>query len=1266
MSLDRLNEAFKMLDALNEEMFDTSLDGINKLSDTMNGDNEDDIIKIIDADAEDEEGIQDSYVGKVIINCNVCHSHIFANQEDITIDDSGIVNGEETCPYCGEMEGFTVIGQIEEFSEESVADDDTEGEKEEDDSPIDDQPANSPKNESFRLPNRKALHEGGKSVDFSKIKKVGKKLIKEDTCPHCGKDIPDYTPKFVWGKSPMEIMSADTIGYGLKNSQIKSAYRASSDPEDFCKRLDETSDKCSFEFKKMERSTNGNKYIFSAQRYNKNYEPLRTANDLVIVVNANTIKDKVSNFFKESTGLVEKIKLGKDDRLVAGDDNYCLVASTLKYAPFNGDIVYKSFKNGTHEGTIEFEDNSKKPNDEEAIKRWKAKDFSESFTKLTEAPIYDLTDDEIEFLNSRKTTRIDISDREAKLIDQRRKEMKDSGVLNAKIRSRVIDYSPLQKQAVSNLKDANSWYGNFAGGSWYEFFFTSRVDKDDVHAEVSVTPQTIYFYLYDSTRNGDNEVMLTKCDTSMSTVIDKVKAVNADAGEALFTLYLSGLDYGNSDETDTILHNATSVAELHKNDIFKVVSGILTSSLNGNATLTESPANDKITMANEKELNEADGKRYVIGVYYGAYQFINVPTNELSDTINREIEALRNSENGFSGDDLFSSICGGNNDLRNAIIYRSKREAVDAINIIEDTSAEWGEEIFADRDEAYDFIIDVDTLPEKLKSTINESASLTEAPYYLDTKYDSRKSFYNKAMVSDSTDELYSYGVHVMSIENGKPVIKCREDQLSQTTLRHIKEFLKQKGFPAISKQQILNDYAHDVPTREIKLEACGETSNGGINEDLRNSPYNQIIVRHFDYTGSDKFFDIIADLIDRVDDFSNEEEIWEAIDAGLIYTRDQWEVYMHYCDMGDSTDKMYESLFGDIFAICDEISNSETPSDLDESLKSYMKTRLNKRFVEGFNNINVETDDQKLTMTQDENGKVTVSTEPLDTVATEGSGEMIAPVSDELANEIIDANSDTSDETTDEGGEDLGLDVDAATDGEGTTDEEIPEEPAEEQPAEGEETSEEEEDDTANESLTRNNGSNNLEEGVGDLYRKVFDKPASISTQQSWESELNGECGKISDRRRKSLERKFARQRDWEARHNSNTPNKEVDLDITDFDDAAFSTLGEKYLKNVYENVESFHTTKVSNNESTLIVEGVIDFKSGVSKKTGFIFEACNATVDGKVSFLGENKHFSTSKKAFTLNGRVDNKTLVMESLSYNYRPSKSNNRIVGKVRSK
>ena len=77
-------------------------------------------------------------------------------------------------------------------------------------------------------------------------------------------------------------------------------------------------------------------------------------------------------------------------------------------------------------------------------------------------------------------------------------------------------------------------------------------------------------------------------------------------------------------------------------------------------------------------------------------------------------------------------------------------------------------------------------------------------------RHDSRKSFYNKAKIKTEDNKLIliSYKTEVCIIENNKPFIK---GFYSVTTLRHIKEFLKQNGFKAENKNQILKDYGEDI-----------------------------------------------------------------------------------------------------------------------------------------------------------------------------------------------------------------------------------------------------------------------------------------------------------------------------------------------------------------------------------------------------------------------------------------------------------------------
>lgn len=176
----------------------------------------------------------------------------------------------------------------------------------------------------------------------------------------------------------------------------------------------------------------------------------------------------------------------------------------------------------------------------------------------------------------------------------------------------------------------------------------------------------------------------------------------------------------------------------------------------------------------------------------------------------------------------------------------------------------------------------------------------------------------------------------------------------------------------------------------------------------------------------------------------------------------------------------------------------------------------------EGFNKVDIETDTSKMTMTSDENGKVTVTTEPIENAVEEVPAETIAPVSTEVEAEIMD-------------------------------------EPVEE-------------------------------------------------------------------------------------------PEYQ-DFEIDEFDETEFDGLGEGYLKRVYENVESYKTTKGSVKGNTLKLEGVIKFKSGKQAKTNFVFESKTVTKSGKLKLIGENQQFAKGKKSFTLTGKVDGKKLIAEGLTYNYR---------------
>ena len=121
-------------------------------------------------------------------------------------------------------------------------------------------------------------------------------------------------------------------------------------------------------------------------------------------------------------------------------------------------------------------------------------------------------------------------------------------------------------------------------------------------------------------------------------------------------------------------------------------------------------------------------------------------------------------------------------------------------------------------------------------------------------------------------------------------------------------------------------------------------------------------------------------------------------------------------------------------------------------------------------------------------------------------------------------------------------------------------------------------------------------------------------------------------------------------AEFKSSEEPEEVEYDFDEFEESDFDELGESYLKRVYENVQSFKTTRGSINGNKLKLEGLITFKSGKQAKTNFVFESYKATKTGKLKFIGENKQFAKGKKSFTLSGRADGKKLVCEGLTYNY----------------
>lgn len=247
----------------------------------------------------------------------------------------------------------------------------------------------------------------------------------------------------------------------------------------------------------------------------------------------------------------------------------------------------------------------------------------------------------------------------------------------------------------------------------------------------------------------------------------------------------------------------------------------------------------------------------------------------------------------------------------------------------------------------------------------------------------------------------------------------------------------------------------------------------------------------------------------------------------------------------------------------CEKVEEGKNCEDCDEPLEE-----CGDKLTEGFNEVEIKTDDQHLEMTSDESGKVTVTTEPLmedsitdEPLDSEGGQEEIAPLSDEDVSEIV-AQSEEAEEET-------------AEDEEIATEDEV-----------------------------------------------KFEEPEAV--EEGEEEEFD------------------------------------------EFDEESFDQMGESYMRKVYDNIKSYKTTAVTESGNTLIVEGLITFTSGNTKKTTYTFSNPKMMKGDKVVLEGFNKTFSKTKKAFSLKGKIENNKFITESLGYNYITKKLNEsvRVTGRVK--
>lgn len=85
----------------------------------------------------------------------------------------------------------------------------------------------------------------------------------------------------------------------------------------------------------------------------------------------------------------------------------------------------------------------------------------------------------------------------------------------------------------------------------------------------------------------------------------------------------------------------------------------------------------------------------------------------------------------------------------------------------------------------------------------------------LKPQYTNVKSFYRKATVEATSTglKLYSYDTLVAVLDYDFSLVNFyNTDAYSNTTLKHVREFLMQNGFPWLSKSEILKDDYLEIP----------------------------------------------------------------------------------------------------------------------------------------------------------------------------------------------------------------------------------------------------------------------------------------------------------------------------------------------------------------------------------------------------------------------------------------------------------------------
>ena len=675
------------------------------------------------------------------------------------------------------------------------------------------------------------------------------------------------------------------------------------------------------------------------------------------------------------------------------------------------------------------------------------------------------------------------------------------------------------------------------------------------------------------------------------------------------------------------------------------------------------------------------------------------------------------------------------------------------------------------------------------KQSLKES-KLTEEPVYgLEPKYDSRKSFYGKAQVdtgdNDDKKRLYSYDTLVAEIKDGKPVVY---GTYSATTLRHIKEWLKQLGFKAETSKQIMNDYG-------VKNEACKENIDGneklsqegevanflkkayeGLSENPTGTYYFDLglpsglhvvvgeydgdictkiafncddLQCDYDYdwempTYKDGEVAFVEDTLNANTDFVKEAEylIGEAnamdkeiangnlLAEGLYRYADNTKevakklvamakkdgkkltisdacevVDQSYNDKADNVEDFYKHLQFDecnkkpkrpairetkedqAVALVKKYYNNEFDlPTLHDKLSPLFKSQ--KDAVEWFadNDARIKNSDlNEAYVIYKENGKykgtpktnydaqVKDANMIQDYAKFDNANDIIdylvkyTPQKDRTQYTVVDESIGLKENAYDEYQEIIDRAKMSIDEGASSVEDAIND--ALDNYAYLAEFAILEELFRANDLYVDVTGRGDYESASTYVYEHIFDEVYNEIQDYFNEKSNNGEIEESLDKQPKVTKEQVLEHLSKRLKEDATKcETKECEdgecEDDEEFDESLFNSLVTRYCEKVYENISNFETTDVKRKDNTLIVEGVLNYKSGNKVSTSFAFREGKENKNTK-KFLGLNETFTKDKKAFTMLVKQDGKKLLPESLAYKYNVNVNDTQkpIIGKV---